>query len=235
MRLGLQKLTLLDFPGSVACTVFTTGCNFRCPFCHNASLVLGSGEQLLSETDVLDFLKKRTGILDGVCLTGGEPLLHKEILDFAAEVKTLGYKLKIDTNGSFPDRLEQAISSGVVDYVAMDIKNSPEKYALTIGTDAFLPQVELSVNLLKTGRVPFEFRTTVTGNLHEKSDFTAIGEWISGTEKYFLQPYSESEDVLKKSEVSPVGREQLNEFLAEARKFVPEAQIRGMTTAQQSS
>lgn len=227
MRLGLQKLTLLDYPGVVACTVFTGGCNFRCPFCHNASLVASGDAGLISKNEVLDFLRRRAGILDGVCITGGEPLLHAETLDLATEIKTLGYKLKLDTNGSFPERLEKAINAGLVDYVAMDIKNSPAKYGMTAGNESVLPQVERSVELLKNGKVQFEFRTTVTGNLHEKSDFTAIGQWLQDVPKYFIQPFLASDEVLVPSGDYPVSQEQLEDFLTEVRKFIPGAEIRG--------
>jgi len=227
MRLGLQKLTLLDYPGQVACTVFTCGCNFRCPFCHNASLVTGSDGPLEEESEVLAFLRKRKGILDGVCVTGGEPLLHEELFGFARQVKELGFKLKLDTNGSFPDRLEKMISEGLSDYVAMDIKNAPAKYAATIGGRDFLPQVRRSVELLKEGRVPFEFRTTVTGNLHEAADFAAIGEWIAGAEKYFLQPFLASGDVLAPDADYTLDAARVTEFLNAVRPFVPAAAVRG--------
>jgi pyruvate formate lyase activating enzyme len=227
MRFGLQKLTLLDFPGEVACTVFTCGCNFRCPFCHNASLVNGSGSDLLDADGILAFLRKRAGVLDGVCLTGGEPLLHDNILDFAAKIKSLGYKLKLDTNGSRPEQLRHAIESGLIDYVAMDIKNSPAKYAVTCGNADALNAVKVSVDLLKSRTIPYEFRTTVTSNLHATADFTAIGKWLEGCNKYFLQPFLESDDILIPSDAYPVSEAQLNDFLTEVRKFIPDAAIRG--------
>jgi len=227
MRLGLQKLTLLDYPGQVACTVFTCGCNFRCPFCHNASLVTGSDDVLEESDTVLAFLRKRIGILDGVCITGGEPLLHEELFDFARQVKALGYKLKLDTNGSFPDRLEKMIAEKLADYVAMDIKNAPAKYAETIGGRDFLPQVRRSVELLKENRVPYEFRTTVTGNLHEVADFAAIGEWIAGAEKYFLQPFLASGDVLVPGDGYALAPGRVAEFLNAVRPFVLQAAVRG--------
>lgn len=227
MRLGLQKLTLLDYPGLVACTVFSCGCNFRCPFCHNGSLVTSDDSKLQPAEEVLSFLKKRAGLLDGVCFTGGEPLLHAEILDFAAQAKSLGYKVKLDTNGSFPDRLGQALESQVVDYVAMDIKNSPAKYAATTGNAAALELAERSVELLRNSKIEYEFRTTVTGNLHGSSDFAAIGKWISGAPRYFLQPYLESEDVLEKSPDHAVSSGQLDACLAAVKPYVPNAAIRG--------
>ena len=228
MRFGLRKLTLLDYPGHVACTVFTCGCNFRCPFCHNPSLVTGSEDELeCSFGDVLEFLEHRGKQLDGVCITGGEPLMHRDSVIFIQAVKALGYKVKLDTNGSFPDRLEELIAERSVDFVAMDIKNSPAKYALTSGTKNW-EKVSRSVEMLKTGVVDHEFRTTVTGNLHEKSDFSAIGAWLKGSERYFLQGFKDSGEILGGDcEKFAVSDEQLNEFLAEVRKFIPTAHIRG--------
>ena len=195
MRIGgLQKLTLLDFPGHVACTVFLQGCNFRCPFCHNTSLILGTDGP--AEDEILRFLNTRQGLLDGVAITGGEPLLTAELPDFLRKVKALGYKTKLDTNGSFPEKLRALLDEGLVDYVAMDIKNSPEKYAATAGADGMLDAVRQSVDILKTGGVPYEFRTTVVDELHEPSDFEAIGKWLTGAQQYFLQGFVDSGDIL---------------------------------------
>ena len=181
MRIGgLQKLTLLDFPGHVACTVFLHGCNFRCPFCHNAPLVLGT--DVISEEEILRFLKKRQGLLDGVAITGGEPLLSTGLDALLEKIKALGYRVKLDTNGSFPARLRELIDRQLVDYVAMDIKNTREKYALTAGADGMLPAVEESVRVLLRGLIPYEFRTTVVDELHEPEDFSAIGRWLSGAQ-----------------------------------------------------
>ena len=228
MVLGLQKLTLLDFPGVVACTLFTCNCNFRCPFCHNGSLVRGDGKEgMLSLNEVLEFLKKRSGLLDGVCITGGEPLLQEESRVLITRIRELGYKVKLDTNGSFPEVLGELIREKKVDYVAVDIKNSPEKYGLTAGNENCLPLVEKSVKLLLEGHVPYEFRTTVTGNLHEKEDFISIGKWIRGAEKYFLQPFTDSGDVLVNDPSYAVSNENMAEYLAVVKEFVPAAAIRG--------
>ncbi len=228
MQFGLQKLTLLDYPGMVACTLFSCGCNYRCPFCHNGSLVSGSARgEMLDADEVLAFLRKRTGILDGVCFTGGEPLLHKDVLTLAEKVKALGFKVKLDTNGSFPELLEQAVSEKMVDYVAMDIKNSPEKYALTSGCDSALAQVEKSVAFLLQSKIQYEFRTTVTGKFHEKDDFVAIGKWIRGAEKYFLQPYRDSGDVLMPDPEYSVDSTLLSACLSAVKPFVASAEIRG--------
>ena len=228
MRFGLQKLTLLDYPGVVACTAFTCGCNFRCPFCHNASLVLGKDAGLeLDFAGMLEFLEKRRGILEGVCFTGGEFLMHSDAVDAAAAAKALGYQVKVDTNGSFPEALSELITSGNVDYIAMDIKNSPQKYAATCGRDDVLEKVCASVELLKQSGVEFEFRTTVTGNLHELSDFDAIGKWICGAEKYFLQPFAESDDILDKQGDYRAAGKFVDDALDIVRHYVPNAAIRG--------
>ena len=167
---GLQKLTLLDYPGTVACTVFTGGCNFRCPFCHNAPLVLPEElPEAADDSEVLSFLRKRAGVLDGVAVTGGEPLLHRDIDGFLEKVHALGFKVKLDTNGSFPDRLIEIVRAGLVDRVAMDIKNSPELYAKTVGLEKLdLSAVERSKDFLLSGEVDYEFRTTVVRGLHTK-------------------------------------------------------------------
>lgn len=228
MRFGLQKLTLLDYPGVVACTVFCCGCNLRCPFCHNASLVTGNENGLeLDFASLLEFLEKRRNTLDGVCFTGGEILLHPDAVDAIAAAKALGYKVKVDTNGTFPEVLKELVSSGNVDYVAMDIKNSPEKYALCCGRDGMVEAVSQSVQLLLSSPVDYEFRTTVTGNLHEISDFTAIGKWIAGAKRYFLQAFADSGDILDKSRDFSVSGEFIASALEEVRKFVPDAALRG--------
>ena len=228
MRFGLQKLTLLDYPGLVACTVFTCGCNFRCPFCHNPALVTGSQEDLeYSFAELLEFLESRRKQLDGICLTGGEPLLYEESVMLMQAARAMGYRVKLDTNGSFPDRLAAVLADNAADYVAMDIKNSPEKYELTSGAKV-LEKVQRSVELLKSGNCGYEFRTTVTGNLHEKADFAAIGSWLAGTERYFLQGFRDSGAILA-GDAAPfaVSDEKLREFLAEVKKFIPAAEIRG--------
>ena len=181
---GFQKLTLLDFPGKTACTVFTGGCNFKCPFCHNALLVTEMDEDEFTEEEIFAHLKKRRNVLDGVAVTGGEPLLQKDIERFLYEIKELGYSVKLDTNGSFPEKLKGILELGLVDYVAMDIKNSKELYSETTGVKNFdLKPVEESVELLKNGVVDYEFRTTVTGNFHTLESMEELAQWIQGTPK----------------------------------------------------
>ena len=215
---GLQKLTLLDYPGTVACTVFTGGCNFRCPFCHNAPLVLP--ELMGQDTDeeqVLAFLKKRQGVLDGVAITGGEPLLHKDIGAFLEKVRALGFKIKLDTNGSFPDRLQEIISAGLVDRVAMDIKNAPE-----------LAPIERSKELLLRGDVDYEFRTTVVKGLHTEESITGAAKWIAGAKEYYLQQFKDSGHVIAIEGLSEYNEQEMHELARAAAQYVPSAQVRGV-------
>ncbi len=223
---GLLKLTLLDFPGHTACTVFTAGCNFRCPFCHNATLVRGEGEDI-SEEEFFKFLSKRQGLLDGVCITGGEPLLQRDIADFMRRIKEMGFAVKLDTNGSFPEKLRELLESGLVDYVAMDIKSSPEGYSRAAGVRADTEKICESVELLKGCSVPFEFRTTVARGAVLPSDMEGIGKLICGCEKYFLQGFVDSGDILGEG-CGAYTKEEMEEMLAEVKKYVPTAELRGM-------
>lgn len=226
---GLQKLTLLDYPGRVACTVFTGGCNFRCPFCHNASLVLPERrEQELGAQAVLDFLKKRQGVLEGVAITGGEPLLHKDISEFIAAVKALGYKVKLDTNGSFPDRLMELVEAGLVDRVAMDVKNAPERYSETVGVPADMTALERSRDFLLGGAVEYEFRTTVVKGLHTIESVRSAAEWIRGAKEYYLQQFKDSGDILKGEGLGAFHEEEMKAMCAAAAEFVPSVQLRGL-------
>ncbi len=227
MRLGgLAKLTLLDFPGHVACTVFTLGCGFACPFCHNGGLVRG-GEETLTEEELLSFLKKRQGLLDGVAITGGEPLDQPDLAALLCRIRALGYAVKLDTNGSHPRALAALIDEGLVDYVAMDIKNSQRKYPRTIGRERMPETVLQSVALLQKGLVPYEFRTTVVEELHEPADFAEIGEWIAGAPRYFLQMFKDSGDILGKGMSAP-SEEKMRACLAAVLPYVPGAALRGV-------
>ena len=226
---GLQKLTLLDYPERVACTVFTAGCNFRCPFCHNASLVTHIPEKAdTDEESFFRFLKKRQGILDGVCITGGEPLLQPDIEEFMRKIKDLGYKVKLDTNGSFPEKLKYLVNEGLVDYVAMDIKNSISCYGETIGVDGrYNEAVKQSVDFLMEGHVEYEFRTTVTKNFHSEADFDEIGQWIRGAKHYYLQGFVDSGDLIEEH-IEGVSKEEMELFLKKIKPYVPNVEIRGM-------
>ncbi len=226
---GFQKLTILDYPGKVACIVFTPGCNFRCPFCHNAAFVTHIDKDTYIDVDeVLAYLKKRQGLLDGVVITGGEPLLQDGIEEFIAEIKTLGYSVKLDTNGSFPEKLISVVEKGLVDYVAMDIKNSKAKYGLTIGVKDFdITPVEKSVDFLKQGKVDYEFRTTIVKDFHTLEDIQDIVVWLEGTHKYFLQNFVDSGDLINPG-LEPVSVLLLKEMKEKATKFIPSVEIRGI-------
>ncbi len=209
--LGFQKLTLLDYPGHVACIVFTGGCNFRCPFCHNASLVHATADRIDAQ-EILAYLKKRRSLLDGVTVTGGEPLLQPDLAAFLRQIKEMGYDVKLDTNGSYPDRLASLICEGLVDYVAMDIKNSPAAYAKTAGIrQDSLDNVQRSIELLLGGSVDYEFRTTVTAELHTVDDIAAIAASISGAKRYFLQNFVDSGDILSGG-MTPVPKDTLQKM-----------------------
>ena len=226
---GFQKMTLLDFPGVVACTLFTSGCNFRCPFCHNASLVTHIDNSIrYSEEEVLEYLEKRKGVLDGVCITGGEPLLQGDIAEFLGKIKEMGYLIKLDTNGSFPEKLASLVEMGLVDYVAMDIKNSKEKYAETTGkADLDISAIEKSVSFLMSGKVDYEFRTTVVKELHSEEDIENIALWLKGAKKYFLQNFVDSGDLISEN-LSAVDSTVLCKMQQIARQFIVNTEIRGI-------
>ena len=225
---GLQKTTLLDFPGKVACTVFTGGCNFRCPFCHNASLVL-SPAQLpdLSEEEFFEFLGKRRGILDGVCVTGGEPLLQKDIAEFLERIRALGFAVKLDTNGAFPEKLKQITEAGLIDYIAMDIKNCREKYAQTIGVPCDPEQIFESVRYIMSCGIPYEFRTTVVKELHSADDILSIAKDIEGADGYFLQLFKDSGELIENG-FSAHSEQTMKDMLELVRPYVKSCGIRGM-------
>ena len=214
---GFQKLTLLDFPEKVACIIFTAGCNFRCPFCHNASLVTHINEnQNISEEGIFTYLEKRKGLLDGVCITGGEPLLQSDIKEFIQKIKNMGYAVKLDTNGSYPEKLNDLIENKLVDYVAMDIKNSREKYSETAGVQNLnFDNIEKSISLLLENKVNYEFRTTVTNELHTKKDIESIAHMIGGAKKYFIQNFKDSGDIVAKN-MSEVKQKDLEDMLKTA-------------------
>ena len=226
---GLQKMTLLDFPGKVACTVFTGGCDMRCPFCHNAELLDGSAQPVMEEEELLAFLKKRQGLLDGVAFTGGEPLLQKDLPDLAARIRALGYPVKLDTNGTHPERLGRMIREGLVQYVAMDINNSPERYAETAGLEKLdIQPIRESAAMLLGGNVDYEFRTTTVAELHDDSSFEQIGQWIRGARRYFLQKFTDRDTVPFGGFHAP-SDEEMRRYAEIAREFVPSVEIRGIS------
>ncbi len=223
---GYQKLTLLDFPGKTACTVFTGGCNLRCPFCHNAGLVRNPLAQNNATAEVLEYLQKRRGILDGVCVTGGEPLLQPDLADFLRDVRDLGYAVKLDTNGSLPERLAGLLSQGLVDYVAMDIKSSPKGYEKATGAQIDPAVFDRSVQVLRESGIPHEFRTTAVGGIHTPEDFVKIGEWLGDVPAYFIQRFVDSGQLLGEG-FTPFSLEEMEHLLTTVREFIPAAQLRG--------
>lgn len=223
---GYQKLTLLDFPGKVACTVFTGGCNLRCPFCHNASLVLSPREGGNKEEEVLSYLASRKGILEGVCITGGEPILQPDLSDFVEKVKTMGYSVKLDTNGSDPGALSLLLKKGGIDYIAMDIKSSPEHYMKATGRDLPFDRFSESVSVIRSSGIPYEFRTTVVKGIHTQEDMEGIGRFLEKNEKYFLQGFVDSGNLIGKGYEAFSG-EEMRDFLRVIKKYIPGASLRG--------
>ena len=227
--MGLQKLTLLDFPGKMACTVFTGGCNFRCPFCHNAALVIGPEYvPLMTEDEFFTFLNKRFGVLDGVCITGGEPTLQPDLEDFIRKVKAIGYSVKLDTNGFLPDKLIDLVNKKLVDYVAMDIKSSPSGYGRATGIRNFnIAPIQRSINFLMSGAVDFEFRTTVVRELHSENDIQDIGDWIKGDHKYYLQGFEDSGNLINDG-LHGYSENEMKSLLNLLKNRIPNAEIRGL-------
>lgn len=225
---GLTNLTLLDYPEKVACTVFTIGCNFRCPFCHNNSLVCGNGGAQMSQVEVLRFLQKRRNVLEGMCLTGGEPLIQNGVEEFLTAVKALGYAVKLDTNGSRPERLKALVEAGLVDYVAMDVKNGKDKYAVTAGCAAEdLERIAQSVDYLKSCVVDYEFRTTVTGNLHDEQSVESMAQWLAGAKRYYLQMFVNSGDLIDPN-TTGCDEATMRRYLEIVQQYVPNAELRGI-------
>ena len=198
---GLQKMTLLDFPGKVACTIFLDGCNFRCPFCHNSGLLDGRGEAAMTEESLFAFLEKRKGILEGVCVTGGEPTLQKGLAEFLGAIKAMGYSVKLDTNGYRPEVLRSVVDLGLVDYIAMDIKNCPDRYAETTGASVDLKKIEESIQYLVSEKVDYEFRTTICNPLHDEQSIAQMAQWLleltdgKGVKALYLQPFVDRDTV----------------------------------------
>lgn len=225
---GLQKMTLLDWPGKVACTVFLGGCDFRCPFCHNSELLSGPMPVLMDQEGLLEFLRKRQGLLDGVCVTGGEPLLRPGLPGLLGGIKNLGFPVKLDTNGNHPDRLVRLWEQGLVDYVAMDVKNSPERYPETVGAPGLdLTPVRDSVAWLLEGHVEYEFRTTAVRQLHDAASFQTIGRWLQGARRYYIQNFVDRDTVLRAG-LSGFEKAELEAFAGLVRPFVERVEVRGV-------
>ena len=225
---GLQKMTLLDYPGKVACTVFLGGCDFRCPYCHNYELVDGSAPAVMEDSEFFRFLDTRHGLLDGVAITGGEPLMRPDLHEFIQKVHEMGFLVKLDTNGYHPEALSELISEGLVDYVAMDIKSSPTRYGVVTGCpQADLEKIRKSVSIIMNSGISYEFRTTVVGGLHLIEDFKEIGAWIKGAKAYYLQQFVDRDTVPDHSLSSPTA-EEMALFLEAVRENVPSAEVRGV-------
>lgn len=226
---ALQKLTLLDYPGKMAATVFTYGCNLRCPFCHNALLVTEESAGGIDTEEVLSFLSKRKGMLEGVCVTGGEPLLQPDIEDFLKAIKDMGFMVKLDTNGTLPKKLKDIVRKGLVDYVAMDIKNCRDKYALTSGKTCMdLTAIDESIKFLLSGEIEAEFRTTVVKNFHTEEDLLKITHWISGCDRYFLQQFVDSGNLINTS-LEGYSDTELTAIYKQVKRQLPVTKLRGIT------
>ena len=230
---GLQKMTLLDYPGKVACTVFLQGCNFRCPFCHNSDLLDGVGQTSLTQQELLAFLGKRRGLLDGVCITGGEPTLQPDLPQLLEEIRALGFSIKLDTNGSRPEVLRRLVERGLVDYVAMDIKNGPASYAVTAGmAESLLPRVAESMRFLLSDAVDYEFRTTLVDELHTEATIQDMGFWIKNAgdghkaKRLYLQSFVDRESVVFAGRHAP-SREKIHIFQQILLSFAEAVEIRG--------
>ena len=231
---GLQKMTLLDYPGKVACTVFLQGCNFRCPFCHNSDLLGSSAEPFITVEEFLDFLKKRTGLLDAVCVSGGEPTLQKDLPELLKGIKALGFSVKLDTNGSRSEVLKTLVKEGLVDYVAMDVKNSFHCYGETVGlSKPDMASIEESLRFLIEGNVAYELRTTVVAELHSEQSVTEMGQWLSSLvpgkkpEKLYLQCFVARDSVLKRG-LTPPEEAQLKQYAAILTPYIGSASVRGL-------
>lgn len=233
---GLSKLTLLDYPGHIACTVFTGGCSFRCPFCHNGGLVLQPDcSPLISDEYFFDFLKSRKNKLEGVCITGGEPTLRAGLKDFLRRIADMGFLVKLDTNGYQPGIIKEILDENLVDMIAMDIKNSPDKYALTAGLNPEhfdIERINESIRIIKESGIAHEFRTTAVRELHEKSDFSEISDWLAGPSQYYIQNYKESDDTIFKydntASFTSFTDIELLKFLSIVRTNLPNSHIRGV-------
>lgn len=226
--LGLQKTTLLDYPGHLACTIFTGGCDLRCPFCHNKDLVFVSDScSRISEEEIFSFLEKRKNTLQGVCITGGEPTLQKALPDFIKKIKALGLSVKLDTNGFHPEVLDSLICNNLIDYVAIDIKNSPEKYDITVGVPCDIDKLNQSINILKNSNLDYEFRTTIVKEFHTAADIVTISKWISFAPHFYLQSFKDSGNIIGNN-LHAHDEATLNQFYELALKYNPNIKIRGV-------
>lgn len=224
---GMDPLSLVDLDGMLTCTIFTSACNFRCPFCHNKDLVYGQNIEELPFDEIIDYLKLRKNVLDAVCITGGEPTLYNDLDQVLIKIKELGYFIKLDTNGTNPDMIKDLYERHLIDYCAMDIKNSPEKYFHTIGNIVCnMEKINQSINYLKTSGIKYEFRTTIVKELHTLDDLIRIGEWIGNVDNYFLQKFVDHGSCIKEG-FHEVNQFEINKYLNTIKKYIPNAKIRG--------
>lgn len=226
---GFQKTSLLDYPNKISSIVWIMGCNFRCPFCYNKRIVFEKGE-IISEKRILSFLNKRKGMLEGLSISGGEPLLHIDIIDFIKKVKKLNYLIKIDTNGAFPERLVELINNNIVDYIAMDVKAPKNKYDYLTGVKTEISKIEQSIDIIRNKAPDYEFKTTVIPKLLEKKDIMEIAKWLGGSKRYYLQQFKNDTQLISSdlSSISPYSKKKLNEILEEIKPFFKESYIRGV-------
>lgn len=226
---GYAQLTLLDYPGKLASTVFVGACNFRCPFCHNASLVLGTGNlPLIPENDILRHILKRKKALEGVCITGGEPTIYQDLPSFAQQIKDIGLLVKLDTNGTNPSMVKSLYENGLVDYVAMDIKASPDNYGKATGlSDISMSEIFETTDFLRNSGIDYEFRTTVVDGIHTEEDFEKIGRWLRNSKRYFLQPFKDSGDIIEGEGLTSPSKGKLSRYLEICRKYIPSTEVRG--------
>ncbi len=223
---GFNKLTLLDYPGYMACIIFTQGCNYKCSFCHNSKLIGRKNDESYKEEEILEFLEKRKNILEGICISGGEPLIQKELKEFLIKIKDIGYKVKIDTNGSYPDALKDLIDNKLVDYVAMDIKNDFNNYEKTAGVTN-IDNIKKSIDILLNSDIDYEFRTTIVKELHTMDNIINIAKLIKGTKNYYLQKFIDSGDLVKK-DLHALSDKEMKNIEKEIRKYIPNVKIRGI-------
>jgi pyruvate formate lyase activating enzyme len=225
---GWEKLSLLDYDDHLSTTLFMAGCDFRCPFCHNSSLVLDpKSAPIIKWADIMDYLKKRTGVLEAVVITGGEPTLMPDLEDKIKDIKALGYEVKLDTNGSHPEVVKNLVSKNLIDYLAMDIKNSPKKYPMTIGTtNVNMDKINETIDFLIHGSLRFEFRTTTIAEYHDEQDFEEIGQWIKGAKNFFIQRYIDNENCIAHG-LHMVDKETATKFMKIMEKYVSHVALRG--------
>jgi pyruvate formate lyase activating enzyme len=226
---GFQKTSLLDYPETISAIIWTVGCNFRCPFCYNKDIVLGR-LGLISENEVLSYLEKRKGMLEGLVITGGEPLLQQDIVDFAGKIKNLGYLLKIDTNGCYPEKLKKLFDKKLVDYVAMDVKAPKNKYEQLSGINFDLKKIEESIKLIKTNAPDYEFRTTFLPIFLKKDDIINMAKWLEGAKNYYLQQFKNDIPLIspKFKDIAPYPKDYLIETCNEIKPYFKNCGIRGI-------